>query len=291
MNDRKRILAAIDLGSDTEKILAYAVWLARKTGDNPEILMLHVMDYALTPPAYIMPYMEKEKEASEEELRRWADRLKGLGTDAAFKIATGRLVETFNKTFEELGISAMVIGYKSHIIRPSSSERLIKSLVMPMLVVRGQKSEGKALASVNIKNILCAVDFSDNSRKALELARSLSEAVSSPLIVANVVSSLKMEESLKRLKDMSETDKHNYRKHIIREAEEKICSFLHVCSGAESVVRIGIPYKTINEIAVERDADLIVMGARGLSYTKGVILGSVSESIVKSSPCPVMIVH
>ncbi|MCK7503018.1 MAG: universal stress protein [Desulfobacterales bacterium] len=40
-----------------------------------------------------------------------------------------------------------------------------------------------------------------------------------------------------------------------------------------------------------KDTDLIVMGARGLSYIGGILLGSVSEAVLKSSPCPVVIVR
>ncbi|WP_333656517.1 universal stress protein [Dissulfurispira sp.] len=144
---------------------------------------------------------------------------------------------------------------------------------------------------MNIKRILCAVDFSEPSKRALEVAKSLSEKSSSELVVTHIISSLKVEKGFQKWKDITEKDKADYMNELIKDAEEKICSFLGICRGAESIVRIGIPYETINEIAMERDEDLIVMGARGLSYTKGVILGSVSESIIKSSSCPVMIVR
>lgn len=287
----EKILAAIDLGPDTEKILAYALWLSKTGGIEAEIDMLYVIDYALTPPAYLIPYMEKEKKLDEDELRKWAERLNGLGIKTGHTIAVGRLIETFNTAIKELDIDMLVLGHKSHIVRPSSSERMIKSLDIPMLVVRGKKSEDSLIGAVNIKRILCAVDFSETSKKALELARSLSERSSSELIVAHVVSSIKMERGFQKWRDMTEKDKTDYKNEMIKDAEEKICSFLRICSGAESIVRIGVPYTIINEIAIEGDADLIVMGARGLSYTKGVILGSVSESIIKSSPCPVMIVR
>ncbi|HMK61074.1 MAG TPA: universal stress protein [Dissulfurispiraceae bacterium] len=39
------------------------------------------------------------------------------------------------------------------------------------------------------------------------------------------------------------------------------------------------------------DIDMIVMGARGKSFFEGLMLGSVSESIIRSSHCPVFIVH
>lgn len=292
MDRNNKILAAVDLDAGTERILAYALWFAKLgVAGASEISMLHVMDYALTPPAYLMPYIEKERAASEEILKDWQQKLKGFGVNSELRIAIGRLVESFSSTIKEQDISMLVLGHKSHMIRPSSSERLIKSLGIPMLVIRGQKSEGVKTDSVNIKKILCAVDFSDGSKKAVEFARTLSEASSSDLIITTIVSRLKIEESFKRLRGMSEADRDNYKKHVLREAEEKICSVLQVCGGAENVVRMGVPYRTINEIALEKDADLVVIGARGLSYIKGLMLGSVAEAIVKSSPCPVMIVH
>ncbi len=37
--------------------------------------------------------------------------------------------------------------------------------------------------------------------------------------------------------------------------------------------------------------DLVVMGASGLSYIQGLLVGSTTESVLRSSPCPVLIVH
>lgn len=287
----KRILAAVDLGPDTERILAYALWLDRTFGARDSITLLNVMDYALTPPAYLQSYIEKEKARNEESLRQWEERLRSHGAQADHVIAAGRLVETFSAAMRELHTDMLVLGYKSHVIKPSSSERLIKSLAVPMLVVRGQKSEGATLGSIKATKILCAVDFSDNSKKALEFALTLSQSSSSHLTVINAVSSVDMEKSFKSLKGMSEKDRADYKTHLVREAEERMCSFLDVCSSADRRVSIGDPYKVINDAAAEAASDLIIMGARGLSYTKGVLLGSVSESVIKSSPCPVAIVH
>lgn len=292
MGRRETILAAVDFGADTEKVLSYALWLSQALMDgNGDILMLNTMDYALTPPAYLLPYMEQEQETIGAELQKWADRLKACGSAAAGRIAVGRLIETFSKTIGELPVAALVIAHKSHMVRTSSSERLIKSLAVPMLVVRGQKADSALLGSVGVRNILCAVDFSDHSGKALEFARSLADKRSLTLKVTHILSSIKLNKSFDRLRNLSEEDREKYRKDAIREAEESICSTASICASSERIVRIGVPYKAINEIAAEQNADLIVIGAQGASSTKGVLLGSIAEALIKSSPCPVMLIR
>ncbi|MHC1717507.1 MAG: universal stress protein [Acidaminococcaceae bacterium] len=50
------------------------------------------------------------------------------------------------------------------------------------------------------------------------------------------------------------------------------------------------PAKRIIDMANEIDADTIVMGNRGLGTAKALLLGSVSTTVVKHSPCPVIVV-
>ena len=59
------------------------------------------------------------------------------------------------------------------------------------------------------------------------------------------------------------------------------------CEGVaiDAPAAIGV----VNE-AVERGADLIVMGTRGLSGLKRFALGSVAEKVVRTAPCPVLTV-
>jgi nucleotide-binding universal stress UspA family protein len=291
MDSYRKILAAVDLGPDTERVLAYALWFARTAESDYGLHLLHVMDYTFTPPAYLMPYMEKEKADADTALRTWQERLSAAGVKSAHTVAVGRLVETFGASIKELSTGVLVLGHQSHLVRPSSSERLVRSLEVPVLVVRGQKAKGAALGAVAVRKIVCAVDFSDNSRRAMDFGRSLADKLSAELVMAHVVPELSPDKNPTALKNMSQTEREEYTRHLLQGAEENICSFLHGCGGMQSVVRGGAPYKTINEIAVEKDADLIVMGARGLSYIKGIVLGSVSESVLKSSPCPVMVIH
>lgn len=291
----KKILSAVDLGPQTGNVLAYALWLAGADSKTEsvasEVCVLHVMDYALTPPAYLLPYIEEEEAMAEKKLEGLVNKIKSYSVTAGFKIAVGRLMESFNAAIKETGAGMIVLGHKSHLIRPSSSERLIKSLDIPMLVVRGLKSEKAEPGSLNVKKIVCAVDFSDNSLKAFRFAQSLSDLHSAELICVHIASNLRLEKNFQEWTSVCEDDKCKYRDEMIHQGKEQFDSFLPKSGMIEKVVRTGIPYELINSIASDKDADLIIMGARGLSYMEGVLLGSVSEAIIKSSPCPVMIVR
>jgi nucleotide-binding universal stress UspA family protein len=52
----------------------------------------------------------------------------------------------------------------------------------------------------------------------------------------------------------------------------------------------GHPIDRIVTAAKEEEADLIVIGARGLSTFSALLVGSVSAGVVQHSPCPVLIV-
>lgn len=60
---------------------------------------------------------------------------------------------------------------------------------------------------------------------------------------------------------------------------------------AKPVLKIGDPAEEIMKVAAQRHAELIVMGAKGLSAVDRILLGSVSTRIVQYAHCPVLVVR
>ena len=58
----------------------------------------------------------------------------------------------------------------------------------------------------------------------------------------------------------------------------------------KSVFEVGSPGPAVLSVAKKYNADLIVMGSRGLGPLKGLFMGSVSSYVVTHSVCPVLIV-
>ncbi|ETX01331.1 MAG: hypothetical protein ETSY1_07695 [Candidatus Entotheonella factor] len=59
--------------------------------------------------------------------------------------------------------------------------------------------------------------------------------------------------------------------------------------SAVNVVRQGVPWHQIVEVAKARQADLILMSTHGHTGLHHVLLGSVAERVVRHAPCPVLI--
>jgi len=58
----------------------------------------------------------------------------------------------------------------------------------------------------------------------------------------------------------------------------------------ETMLKEGHTVQEIIKTAEEGKFDLIVMGARGISRIREILLGSVSDGVTRNSPCPVLVV-
>lgn len=56
-------------------------------------------------------------------------------------------------------------------------------------------------------------------------------------------------------------------------------------------VQVGEPAEEIVDYARLEQVDMIIMGSRGLSPIKEILLGSVSDKVLHTAPCPVLIVR
>jgi nucleotide-binding universal stress UspA family protein len=73
---------------------------------------------------------------------------------------------------------------------------------------------------------------------------------------------------------------------------DKAAGAMHA-QGVESEVhaRKGDPANALLDVASENDADMIVVGNKGMTGTKRFLLGSVPDKISHHAPCSVLIVR
>lgn len=136
-----------------------------------------------------------------------------------------------------------------------------------------------------IERILVPVDGSESSNKSIAQAISLAEVYGAKLnflYVANV-NQLSINASLTHaIMNAMRTAGAEILERAANMVPEKI--------EYEKIMETGSPAEVILEYEEILDADLIVMGSRGLGVVKGVLLGSVSQYIIERAKCPVLVV-
>ncbi len=140
-----------------------------------------------------------------------------------------------------------------------------------------------------IRTILVPVDGSDHSQKAAELAgRIATEGTYVELVYIYPLASAEVQGLAALERDEIDELREEAGRHILARAFDAV-------GNVDAVVRrttlLGDPAAEIVQLASERGADLIVMGSRGLSDFRELLMGSVSTKVMHHAPCPVTVVR
>ncbi len=141
---------------------------------------------------------------------------------------------------------------------------------------------------MRMNTILYATDFSEASKSAFPLAYSLARDHGARLIVLHVVLTGTYE--IANLAQLGQGES-------ARQFEEDIRHDLQRLQPPDDRVPMeyklakGDPATAIIKVAEETACDLIVLGTHGRTGLRRVLMGSVAEHVLRSAPCPVLVVR
>ena len=295
----RRVLCPVDFSEPSLRALHHAAAVAAWYEAE-----LHVLHVAAPPLPIAVPLMVVAARAAAatdaDELLAPARReLEAFVTRAALPrppvlvVQEGPAVAAIVRYAGAITADLVVVGSHgreglSHVLFGSTAERVLHKAPCPVLVVPAHADEPSALDRVAIRHVLCAVDFSPSSARALSLALSLAQENAARLTVLHVIESLSEDE----------LDAHptlGVREHVdrmLRQARTRLLAAVPRearawCSVTE-VVRFGRAAHGILAEAEARDADFIVMGAQGHGGLGLLILGSATHTVVRRAVCPVL---
>jgi nucleotide-binding universal stress UspA family protein len=142
---------------------------------------------------------------------------------------------------------------------------------------------------LEIKLILCPVDFSEFSIRAYHYALSLAEHYGAKLVTQHIV-------ELSRYPYAeyvaTQGDYQEFSRALREGGEERLQEFMkkhtHDEVQPELAVHEGVAADSILSFAQARNADLIVMGTHGRRGFDRLVLGSVTDRVMRTAPCPVL---
>lgn len=148
------------------------------------------------------------------------------------------------------------------------------------------------------RKVLFPTDFSECSYKALDCVRGLSDAGTGEVVVVHVLDEREFELAKTEIGWLEGDRMVEYdakiEKRLRDNVREKLDGIAGVVREAGMKTRVevvkGVPSVEILAMAKREGVSLIVMGSHGRSNLAGVVMGSVSEEVVRRSNVPVLIV-
>lgn len=133
------------------------------------------------------------------------------------------------------------------------------------------------------KHLLCPVDFSDSSRRALEWSSRFSKAVGASLTVLHVVDTDLL--SIGNLVSAPDVFDDVRRRAVA--AVDALKRQIDLSHATTEIVE-GVPEDVVVSAANRGNVDLLVMGTHGLSGFQKFFLGSVTEKVLHRAKVPLM---
>lgn len=142
----------------------------------------------------------------------------------------------------------------------------------------------------DIKRILVPVDFSANSRGALDYAHGLAVKFEAALHLVHVCETPSL---MTPALDAYAIAYADWTERLGQEAEKQLDSITTALRDVTVTkeVLFGSPASAIVEAAGTNKADLIVMGTHGHGAVMHVLMGNVAERVVRTATCPVLTVR
>jgi nucleotide-binding universal stress UspA family protein len=143
-----------------------------------------------------------------------------------------------------------------------------------------------------LKGVLCPVDFSEFSIQAFRYALSIARQYNAKLSVQHVVEPWRYPAA-----DFCVSPEHfdqfysTLREKSEGQLQQLVTTYLHEGDQTECIVHVGMASDSILELAESHNADLIVMGTHGRRGFDRLMLGSVTERVMRKASCPVLTVN
>lgn len=222
---------------------------------------------------------ERRERALETQRRIFED----AGFDVETSVMRGTPHRRINGLAERIGADLIIVGSRGQSplerrLIGSTARNVARTAVAPLLIerIRDRGGEPEVAREHLFREVLYATDFSGNADRAFEQFAHLRSATEEATLLHVLGpeqrrSDLGIEDPTTRLEELAD-------QLVERDIE------------ANTLVREGVPGDEILAAEEMVDPTLILMGSRGLSRLRRLLIGSVSEEVVARSNANVLLV-
>jgi nucleotide-binding universal stress UspA family protein len=177
------------------------------------------------------------------------------------------------------GLGRLVLG--------STAEKVVRTSSCPVFTIRERK-EPRPIEE--IERILVPIDFSEHSKHALRYAKHIAKSYEARLQLLHVVEKVihppfyaqEYYQNIRQKESFPNRAREALQQFLEETEGPKISAEVHVIEGRAAA--------DITVCANELASDLIVIATHGLTGIEHLLMGSVTEKVVRHSSCPVFTV-
>jgi len=271
----QNILVPTDFSSSSAKAVEASILLAKKFKSKITLL-------------YVSPYRNFMKEtelllevAIKEKLMDLKLKISAEKVEVSEIIEKGVAFEKIIEIAQEIDANVIVVGSGSknkhdNFKLGTTVEKLMRKNQIPLWVVKNEPVN-------SFRKILCPVDYSDASKRALINAITLTKRfgakltvihIFEPIEVSSIGSSINSEEENNIRRDRKELEFNNFLDQFNFESIRYNTELLE-----------GVPFLDILRAIKKKKSDLLIMGTTGKTGLSRLLMGSVTEKVTRELPC------
>ena len=293
-----RILCPIDFSEFSLDALRHGLVLAQWY--SAQLTLFHVYQIAQPlpvegPVGSVPVFVEVDPNKVAEEVRRFCSSLLDpSGQSVEIVVRPGDAAKEIRHEAERLPFDLLICGTHGRsgferLFHGSVTEKVLRSTRVPVLTIPPLVREP---GSPLFKTILCPLDFSDSSLRALEYALSLAQEANARLVLLHAIENIPGDIGVQALGHLSVQD---YYQQIEQDAFTRIKSVVpddaRVWSRPEERIVKGRADKGILKVVADEGVDLVVMGVQGRGIVDRFVFGSTTHRVISDAGCPVLTVH
>jgi nucleotide-binding universal stress UspA family protein len=304
MIEIRRILSPTDFSDMSRHALDHAAALARWYDSRLTLLYVHpAMTVAtLTPGAPMLPgaILSPEDGAQiRHNLEEFARAEIGSGLPLECVFREGDPAATIVEMAAEEDVDLVVLGTHGRsgferLAMGSVAEKVLRRAACPVLTVPPRAGDVVPVPATLFRHVLCAVDLSASSLRALDYAMSIAQEAGGELTVVHALELLPEDVGL----ESSWATRRSVAEHIASTRDERQAQLEAAIPAAvrdycqvNLVMTSGKPYRDVLREAESRQSDLIVLGVHGRNPLDLLFFGSTTQQVVRRARCPVLTVR